>query len=310
MTPVAKGLLLAVALWLGCATPGWAVVLSTQTVSQFFGDDINSSTLYGTGATNPAVPQAYTSQCPWVNFGLSNAGYTNANGWNFTWAGAATDANMMGDLSYTLYTPWVVQVPVYNDPNGGSWGGSFPPDPSGTKYEAGGAEIILSFNPKNNANDPLNAANLPAGATVHWIQAYAGTAYGATDGNASGNLDGASGNPALGTGKPFYDQNSAAGVNNGVYYFADTPGNTEAEYETNPVADVQFQVFLAVDVPGNGLMIGGNTITDNVTIYGGYWWGFQYNAIDAVPEPCALFLFGSGAIGLCAYAWRQRTKAT
>ena len=101
-------------------------------------------------------------------------------------------------------------------------------------------------------------------------------------------------------GKPFYDQILAAGQKNGVYYFADIPGNTEAEYETNPVADVEFQVFPAVDVPGNGLMIGGNTITDNVTIYGGDRWGFQYNAVDATPEPAAFCLLASVGHWPCA----------
>ena len=195
------GLLLAVAMSLAWATPGWgAVVLSTQSVSQVYGDDVNTSTLYGTAHTNPAVPQYYDQTCSWVVSGLGSAGFTNASGWNFNWAGTAIDDNMKGDLSYTTYKPWVVQVPTYNDPNGGAWGGSFPPDASGTKYEAGGAQPILSFNPTGNANDPLKAGNLPAGATVHWIQAYVGTAWGETVGSGSGNLDGSS------AGKPFYDR--------------------------------------------------------------------------------------------------------
>ncbi len=310
---LAKSPLLAVAVWLACSTSGWAApALDNNSVSQFYGDDINSAAVYSNLATdNPAVPYPYTSPCPWVTNGLANAGYTNANGWNFTWADSSNDAEMMPDLSYSIYQPWVVQMPVYTDPYGKKWGGSFSGDPSGTKYEAGGGELVASFNPTGSIEDPLNAANLPAGASVHWIQAYYGTNYGVQDGSSSGNLDGASGNPALGSGKPFYDQNSAAGqAPDGSYYFADVPGNTEGEYEMNPVADIQFQVFLAVDVPGNGLMIGGNTITDNVTIYGGYWWGFQYNAVDATPEPAAFCLLASGAIGLCAYAWRRRTRAS
>ena len=72
---------------------------------------------------------------------------------------------MMPDLSYSIYQPWVVQMPVYTDPYGKTWGGSFSDDPSGTKYEAGGGELVASFNPTGSIEDPLNAANLPAGAT-------------------------------------------------------------------------------------------------------------------------------------------------
>ena len=131
---LAKSPLLAVAVWLACATSGWAApALDNNSVSQFYGDDINSAAVYSNLATdNPAVPYPYTSPCPWVTNGLANAGYTNANGWNFTWADSSNDAEMMPDLSYSIYQPWVVQMPVYTDPYGEKWGGSFSGDPSGT----------------------------------------------------------------------------------------------------------------------------------------------------------------------------------
>ena len=103
-------------------------------------------------------------------------------------------------------------------------------------------------------------------------------------------------------------ENSAAGQNGGVYYFDDQPGLTEAEYEKNPVGDFQFQVFLAVDVPGNGLKIGDNTITDNVTIYGGYWWGYQYSAVNT-PEPATIVIWSLlGGLGI-TIGRRCRRKA-
>ncbi len=240
--------------------------LGYNPVSKVIGDDNMTSTLYG-----PATDR--TSNCIWVDTGLSKAGFTAANGWNFTYASAADDAKVLADLKIDTYKAWVVNQPTFTDPGGTTYGGNFVND------EAGGAEFKLSFTPT--VGDPLK------GKTIHWIQgvdsAYRGGAYDI-------HLDA----PASPT-TPFYDQFSAAGQS----YFYDNPGANEAEYEGNPVADAQFQVYLAVDNGKNGL------INHDVTIYAGKWWGYRLTASE-VPEPSE---YGAMAcFGLLAFAAYRRAK--
>ena len=152
--------------------------------------------------------------------------------------------------------------------------------------EQGGADIYLSFNPT--AGDPLQ------GKTIHWIQVV-DSFYGPNAGGVNGiHLDW----PGSGS-SPFYDVFGGDAEQN---YFHDAPrcpesGTNGVEYEFNPVADVTFQVFLATDN-----VVGGTT---NVTIYGGEWWGYQYDAYD-VPEPSALALLAFGAVSLLAYGWQRK----
>ncbi len=240
--------------------------LGYNPVSKVIGDDNMTSTLYG-----PATDR--TSNCIWVDTGLTKSGFTAANGWKFTYASAADDNKVLADLKIDSYKAWVVTQPTFTDPGGTTYGGNIVND------EAGGAEFKLSFTPT--VGDPL------MGKTVHWIQgvnsAYRGGAYDI-------HLDA----PASPT-TPFYDQFSAAGQS----YFYDNPGANEAEYEGNPIADAQFQVYLAVDNGKNGL------INHDVTIYAGKWWGYRLTASE-VPEPSE---YGAMAcFGLLAFAAYRKAK--
>ena len=238
----------------------------TTAVSRVFGDDNNTSTLY-------APPFNMTTTCPWVVNGLNQNGFNATNGWNIIWAGAADDQRVLDDVSVTFYQAWVVNQPLYTDPNGKKWAGSI------TNEEAGGASLQLAFNPTD--GNPLK------GKTVHWIQAY-NESFGG--GPSSSFLD-APQNPTT----PFYDVFSSAGQT----YFRDDPGDKEQERETTPVSDVQFQVFLAFDSGAGG------GFTDNVTIYGGKWWGYQYTASDVVPEPSVLAV---GCLGLAGWVVRRAAR--
>lgn len=180
-----------------------------------------------------------------------NASAFSGANWNYTWATAAQDALVLKDITVTTYNAWVVNQPTYTDPAGTVWGGRF------NNAEAGGGELVLNFNPKG--LDPLK------GKTVDWIQNVYSSYYG---GVLNPHLDA----PATAT-SPFYNTFSAAGQT----YFADIPGAPEREYENNPVANVRFTVFLATDN-----VVGG---VNNVTIYGGEYWGYQYTATDLAPVP-------------------------
>jgi hypothetical protein len=256
-------------MWLLVATPCHAQVAlnPASSFTQLSGDDFNTSTLY---MNANGTPQQMT-YCPWVIPSLTGAGFTGNTGWNFTWATAAQDQQVLNDLTVVSYYAWAVNAPVYTDPNGQAWGGQ----PNG---EAGGAYLQLAFNP--GATDPVR------GQTITWIQAVDSGYYG---GALNVHLD----NPNN-RASPFYITPSySAGQN----YFVDIPGTPENEYEGSPVGDFQAQVFLAVDSGAGG------GFTDNVTIYGGEWWGYQYTAVDT-PEPGVASMFGLG-LGSLLFGYRR-----
>jgi hypothetical protein len=199
------------------------------------------------------------------------------------------------------------------------------PDPNHTygpsfagKAEIGGAVMNLSYTP--------TAANgAPVINNLHWIQALGGpgqTLYGAA---VPSNFD--TGSVAYGPQSkttPFYDYDVVTGkptgaagtlANNGGW-FLDRPQVPEfqrppgAEYENNPVVSVQFQVVLAGDkITPADPMVPGSKIQNDVTLYGGYWWGFTYTAIDT-PEPASLVIWLClGGMSLLVYRRTRRGKS-
>ena len=176
--------------------------LTGSTVSKVSGDDTNVAQVYSNNPAGQAnAPQQITMSATLIGTSLNNAGYNNANGWNFTYATQAQDNLVFPDLKVTTYAPWVVTQPTFTDPSGGKWGGQL-------TGEAGGGQLILSFNP--GATDPLK------GQAVQWIQEVNSTYYGGGPGTGSSiHLDGGPTPPS-----PFYNTYSAAGPT----YFADVPG--------------------------------------------------------------------------------------
>jgi hypothetical protein len=209
------------------------------------GDDWNSASL----APYPAIPVSSIAsippgQCAWINAG--NAAFAAANpgtaagaaldgtgpsgqGWTFTWAGAAVEAQVEAGISITDYYPWVVNQPAVNVANGARFGSASPlsgqlsANPyngAGNIGEVGGAVFNIQYAPQPGA-PAINVGNL------HWIQAYTGTIYGNAFGPILDNGGFAPGNaggfPATPGGaaaaystqnsfSPFYDYSGAAGT--------------------------------------------------------------------------------------------------
>ncbi len=252
-------------------------------------DDWNQANLN----PSPSIPVSTIGQCPWINTGLDNFEATHA-GWSHVWASQAEQQKVEAGLAINDYFAWVVKEPVnlYTS-NGQFW---TTPDPplvgNNNVHDVGGAVMNLTYNP----------ANAAPGAHVfndlHWVQglyAYYDI-YGAyTPGNFQTRLD----NP-FNPNSPFYDKlgnapGGAAGkLDGGGGWFLDTPFKIEDDSlpeppDHNPVADVQFQVVLADYDSTNKI----------VTLYGGVWWGYQYNAFDTpVPEPATLGLLILAPVGL------------
>ncbi|MBI5864103.1 MAG: PEP-CTERM sorting domain-containing protein [Planctomycetes bacterium] len=200
---------------------------------------------------NPAI---WVNSCPWVNQGLTDAGFTAGNGWTFRYADAAgRDFELASKLDITNYYAWTVDEPTVTGRHGDEYPGRF------HEEDVGGAIFTAEYNPIG--ADPVN---------IHWVQAYrqrlgAGQPY-------TVHLD----DPRAGDGVPWYDSGGAAGND----WFLDTPADpcrVECDYNT----DVQFQLFVAVDN-----IVEGNHVVD---LYEGLWWGYTYNCI---PEPASILLMG------------------
>ena len=219
-----------------------------------------------TMVTHPGIQYS----CPWID--TATTAFKNANkGWNFTYAGASAAAFLLNDLKVVDNYAWVVQAPTFTH-GGKTWGG-------GPPMEQGGAYIEVSYTPQG--TDPVN---------IRWIQAISASYYGKPY---DVHLD----NPDDKT-VPYYD----FGTNDiaGTTWFADIPSTPENEYENHPVSTVDFQAFITEDKgPGNGF-------DHNVVIYGGVWWDYTYDAVDAVaPEPGTMTLFGAGVVLIAVRRWRR-----
>jgi hypothetical protein len=291
MTLIAVGVLL---------SPSNARGTTFQTVGPIpYGDDLHSATL------NPYPPTPVTN-CDWINIGLNafiaanpaNGSGPSGEGWTYHWADQAQELKVLAGIKILDYYPWVVTPPQITAAPGSK---PTPGNPNGAKVfqqgapaEQGGAVINLQYTPQPGAPKINN---------LHWIQAGEGTIYGEAS---PPHLDN---NPlnlfAQSDETPFYGGPpgpfAAGTLAGGGGWFADRPFNPENEYESNPVASMQYQVILASDDitrDKNGVF------QNDITLYGGVWWGYTYVAVDS-PEPGSLTLLGSGALGLLGYGWRR-----
>jgi hypothetical protein len=212
-------------------------------------------------------------------------------GWSYSWAGIAAEQKVESALSVKSDQAWAGEQPAVVAANGANY--AVKPslaNSNANENDVGGAVLSLDFNVAT-ANTALGGNGLNLGSvdngngtttttSLNWVQAL--QAHHDTPAYANPNpyyqyrLD----NPYATNGTPFYNDGGAAGTYNAGAnaYFFDRPWKVENEAsESNPVADVQFQVALAMDAQTTNNTTGA-VISNVLTLYGGYWWGYTYTA--------------------------------
>ena len=152
------------------------------------GDDWNSASLN----PYPAIPVSTIGsippgQCAWINagtaaFAAANPGTaagaaldgtgSSGQGWTFTWAGAAVEAQVEAGIGITDYYPWVVNQPAVNVANGARFGSASPlsgqlsANPyngAGNIGEVGGAVFNIQYAPQPGAGHQCRQPPLDSG---------------------------------------------------------------------------------------------------------------------------------------------------
>ena len=271
-------------------------------------DDIN------TASVNPAGAPYLNATPNWFNLALPNSSSQNNVGWNFNTAAQWT-FTMAGTLAPAasinsfVYNAWVVSQDPYNLPNGN------PAQLYTVNGDVGGANYTLNYVP--GANDPGGASSTTTLANVHFLQVvkaisnYGDDATGQVTSTVTQYFIDNAGN----ANSPWYDGNFSFGyAQNGTqkwmddspYRFEDQSGVDGASRDGDPTLlsiNWEANVFIAVD-------LGATTNTqNNVLLYGGRDWGFNYSNTD-VPEPAAFALAGIGFVLLIARRSRFGRRAS
>ena len=275
---------------------GADIVTNPATDTRDFGDDTHTSVVKALAPISGANGNDKTQSGGLINAGDAAFQKTHA-GWNFNWDTAANQKTAEATFGGNYYA-WVVSTRVTS--GGGKTTSYF-------SRERGGAVLNITANydvPKSTDTDTFS---------LHWIQAYGGMEYGK---ETAPTLD----NPYNRT-IPFYDRLPGARIGgsagtlsgNPNAWFTDVPFNYEKEYEQNPIADLTFQVVLALD---DKHTVGKNVVHD-VTLLGGFEWGFTYTAQDTpppgLPEPASFVMwlqcFAIGAVGCFSKRFYNRRRA-
>jgi hypothetical protein len=277
------------------------IITGPLKASQDYGDDVNN-------VVAPAL-QAITGAKD--NTGNQSGGLINDftkpfkdKGFTFNWAPDKTQADVEKTFGGS-YSAWVVRAPTDIEAGGNKYNKSDDPKfkkrfPNNNFNEAAGA--VFNVTAKYVDKDKFPDADTKTDKySLHWIQAYTGS----YNGKKSSALDNFGS-----TVTPFYDypinKGAAGTTDRNNAWFLDLPSGFENEYEGNPAIDRTFQVVLALD--HQTLDKDGKVTNDDVTLLGGYQWGYTYTAVEN-PEPASMTLFAIGVAGVMGYAWRRRKQA-
>jgi hypothetical protein len=246
-------------------------------------DDVDTAT---------TINVTFQTFCPWIVAGA--AAYAGSN-FIFAGQGVASIYNSVdpGDFTISQYNPWVVNSNATNNnmnrPDGGTYNRGV------TNQDAGGANIIISYTPKN-AGDPDK---------VNFVQAFIESDNGGAFSNGTIDASGASpyyNNRGIsGTGTtlrtgtiplrpnsttpawmldvPYDCENGQAGVSN-----ADCTGGVDDSLTSQTL---YFQSFIEQDKVING--------TNYQVLFGGVQWGYSLTIVET-PEPSSLLLAGSALL--------------
>ena len=252
-------------------------------------DDYNTTTL------NPASP-TFINSSTWLTSAINNSSFNNSN-WNFSFVDPARMITA-ADFTNQIYSAWAVT----NDAVTGFDNRQYRRPV--TNQDAGGANFEVGYSALGD-HDPDTT-------TVSFLQIFQQSI---NDGATEYFVDNGGSNAT-----PFYVESGGVGGtttinNNNANWMLDIPfdcenGLTGPLPRTNPCAggtdevwfstDVQFQVFVAVDNFANGV--------NNVSLYGGEEWGYDYSNFDT-PEPALGLLSGLIAAGILLGGHLYRRQA-
>jgi hypothetical protein len=170
-----------------------------------------------------------------------------------------------------------------------------------TGEDAGGANIVISYNPRASSTDPTD---------INFLQAYSismnGGAFGA------GTMDNG------GSGGPFYNEGGVSGTgttnrtgtiplvssSTTAAWLVDIPYTPEKGYSP-PFADdtINAETDRFVTFISGQKVISGTTYN---ILYGGISWGYTFTTVD-IPEPATLMFMAPAMLFACA--WRRRRMA-
>lgn len=244
------------------------IVANPSVATRLFEDDWHESIVKPLTPILGANGNTQTQPGGIINEATTTYQETHA-GWNFNWADTDTQNSVEATFAGSYYA-WVVSTTVVS---GNGQTNIYVPK------ERGGAVLNITANFTAPQSTPTDTYSL------HWIQALSGAQWGLpTD-------------PTLdngGAGTPYYDTRGTAGTTPGNpnAWFTDAPWTLEDEYEFNPVVDLTFQLVLALD---DRHILDGKVVHD-VTLLGGFQWGYTYTAEDPpgspdiIPEPATFLM--------------------